>query len=822
MIADGQGTVWAAGLCDCTLQRRNRTIVEESASPGLPAPRVAELCDAAARLAAATGFSGVGTVEFLVGPDDAPALLLDVDTALQRRARASPRSSPASTWSSCSCDVARGRRLAGDRRRAVGARDRRAAERGGPRARVRPHPGPDRACCGSRPGPGCGSTPASPRATSCPPASTRSSPSSSPGAATARRRSPGCGRALRQTDGRHRRRRRRTRRSCSTLLDRPEFAAGRLDTGWLDRGDRRPQRSSATEHAEVALLQAAIDAYDDATHELARKAFFAPAARGRPEARRDAGRPPDRAPLPGPRGTAARAARSARTTTGSTPARARLDADASPARGPPGEPAHGRRPPGRTVSVASDGPTTSSRSTASPHRFTRDDGGVVRAPAPGRRGGAAASPRRPVAAGDTVAVLEAMKMETAVPRRSPAGSARSRRSPTPRSTPGSRCSARAGRGPDGRGPRQRAAAQQRRPRPAGLAEGDPEPTSARRWCSRRCARTCSATTRPRGRPARCVTGAARPAGRRCRPTTRSSCDRRGRRSCRLFADLCALSRRQHEDDDDDEQALARSPQEYLDRLPARARADRARLPAAFRDRLRRALARYGVTGLTVTGPRRGAVCASSGRQQRLGEAVPVVASLLERWLATATGCCVDVGDRTRPRAARPARAATQGRYPASPTSPARSRFRLVRRAGGRAGPGAGRTPTAEALPRGAASRPAADRSGRTASPALVACPQPLRRAAAAAVPRRRDRSSQGALLEVCRPALLPDPALDDVAVQAVTAGRSARRDYAHEGHQVHLVMRVRAAGGAGRARQRRCAGTSPTCPADGRRRPRRP
>src|SRR3954452_1006283 len=83
MIADGQGTAWALGVRDCSVQRRNQKIIEESASPVLAPEQTAELKAAAVRLALAVGYRGAGTVEFLYHPDEKLFAFLEVNTRLQ-------------------------------------------------------------------------------------------------------------------------------------------------------------------------------------------------------------------------------------------------------------------------------------------------------------------------------------------------------------------------------------------------------------------------------------------------------------------------------------------------------------------------------------------------------------------------------------------------------------------------------------------------------------------------------------------------------------------------------------------------------------------
>ncbi|CAM3588239.1 biotin carboxylase N-terminal domain-containing protein [Kibdelosporangium persicum] len=83
VIADGQGTAWALGVRDCSVQRRNQKIIEESASPVLAAEQTAELKASAERLAVAVGYRGACTVEFLYHPGEKLFAFLEVNTRLQ-------------------------------------------------------------------------------------------------------------------------------------------------------------------------------------------------------------------------------------------------------------------------------------------------------------------------------------------------------------------------------------------------------------------------------------------------------------------------------------------------------------------------------------------------------------------------------------------------------------------------------------------------------------------------------------------------------------------------------------------------------------------
>jgi acetyl/propionyl-CoA carboxylase alpha subunit/acetyl-CoA carboxylase carboxyltransferase component len=406
LISDGQGTAWALGVRDCSVQRRNQKLIEESSSPVLNREQEQLVRDAAARLAVAVGYRGAATAEFLYQPDEQAFAFLEVNTRLQVEHPVTELTTELDLVR-LQLHVAAGHRLEGDppgpSGHAVEARlnaedpDRDFAPAPGRIALFRLPVGP-----GVRVDTGVGEGDVIPADFDSMIAKVIAyGPTRDDALARLRR-------ALTDTtvviEGGT------TNKSfLLELLDRPEVIEGSADTGWIDR---ERTRGGLAEHGQagVALVAAGIDAYDEAER-AERLRFLATAHGGRPEARHALGRSFDLKLRGAPHKVEVAQV---------GPHRYRVDVDGTLVD------ATVEQLQGYTVRLTVEGRShrvvTATHAAdhlvevdGRAHRVTKDEGGVLRAPAPALVVSLPAGPGDEIAAGAPAVVLESMKMETVLP-----------------------------------------------------------------------------------------------------------------------------------------------------------------------------------------------------------------------------------------------------------------------------------------------------------------------------------------------------------------------------------------------------------------------
>jgi acetyl-CoA carboxylase carboxyltransferase component/biotin carboxyl carrier protein len=195
-----------------------------------------------------------------------------------------------------------------------------------------------------------------------------------------------------------------------SLLDQPEVIDATADTGWIDRV-RGEGRLAVHKHSAVAVVAAAIEAYED-KEEVSRQRLLITAHGGRPQAQHDSSRPLDLKL----RGTSYRV-HIARL----SPDRFRVGIRAEGA-GKHAEveierfdaisgriTVNGKR---FRLTTATHGPVHLVEVDGVTHRVSRDEGGVVRSPAPALVVATPLAVGDKVEAGAPILVLESMKMET--------------------------------------------------------------------------------------------------------------------------------------------------------------------------------------------------------------------------------------------------------------------------------------------------------------------------------------------------------------------------------------------------------------------------
>ncbi len=619
VIADAHGTAWALGVRDCSVQRRNQKVIEESSSPLLTSKQTNELKAAAERLARAVEYCGAATVEFLYQPTEDSFSFLEVNTRLQVEHPITEITTDVDLVRA-QLHVAAGGALEGEKPaesgHAIEARlnaedhDRDFAPAPGLIELLELPSGPGiRVDTGVSEGDTIPADFDSMIAKIIAQGRTRAQ-------ALARLRRAVGETAVIIAGG-------ATNKSfILDLLNQPEVIDASVDTGWIDR-IRTEGRLVSDRHSGVALVAAGIEAYEeDERVEVSR--LLQTARGGRPQIRHRVGRPVD-LKLRG------RDYRVAVSRTGTRRFHVTVTAESGPNVVDAEIEQMGKYRirlvvSGRSFRVltAVHGPVHFVEVDGVAHRISRDEGGVLRAPAPALVVSTPAALHSRVEAGAAVIVLESMKMETRL--NAPfaatvrelhvsAGSQVETGAPLIRLEPIADETSEA--------PESPAAIDLDLPVPGETAED-----SVARGLSDLSAvllgydidpgddgRTLASYLRVRDESAA--------SGVDVLPGEIAL--------CRLFADFTELSRNRPADEEMHTELRVHSPREYFHSYLQSLDVERGGLPEMFRSKLETVLAHYGIASLDNTPQLEQAVFRIFLAQQRSAPDLRIVAAILQRW-----------------------------------------------------------------------------------------------------------------------------------------------------------------------------------------------
>ncbi|MFW5739611.1 MAG: biotin carboxylase N-terminal domain-containing protein, partial [Myxococcota bacterium] len=405
VLADTHGNTWAVGVRDCTIQRRNQKVLEEAPSPALDAELDAQLRASAVRLAKAAGYRNAGTVECLIDPESRRFFFMEMNTRLQVEHPVTEATTGIDLVK-LQLQVASGYRLEGEPPATVGHAVEVRLNAEDPDNQFAPAPGLiDLFRLPTGPGVRVDT-------------GVRQGDTVAPEFDSMIAKIIAYGRNRTEAVGRLK----RALFDCAVvirsgasnkaflleLLDHPDVVAGDYDIAWLDR-TWATQGTRLRPLAHIALMRAAIDVYEEALG-LTQAMFMASAARGRPTVDAEVGQSVELR-------CSGQSYSLFVQRLGSSHYRVCIDdscADVRLDRQGPFETwitCAGRRH--RVVSVR-DGLRHLIEVDGIPHRVSRDEGGVVRAPSPAVTLAIHCKVGDEVRQGDRLMVLEAMKMEMGV------------------------------------------------------------------------------------------------------------------------------------------------------------------------------------------------------------------------------------------------------------------------------------------------------------------------------------------------------------------------------------------------------------------------